>query len=267
MVTCSTPGTTISCSNGALAGVFLYTGTGTELNVADGETAKVQIITNAYVCDDAGFVPTEYCMDWGDGTQTTSTFPNGYATPKNVELSHVYRFAGGSHSETSMYIPVVTIFTACGGVRATTGSGQGVSLMIYCHMPGVTIIPAPNMSSYRLYSDFSYGSCAGISPTPDEKCVEGSTRNECVAYADGDFYQKCLSGVWRRDTSAPCGNDGGYVPPSVPPYVPPYVPPVDTGDGGGTDILAQITDFYENNKTVSILGIALLGGVILLGGN
>ena len=264
MVSCYTPGTQTPCSNGALAGVFLYTGTGSELNVADGDTVKLQIITNAYVCDDAGFVPTEYCFDWGDGTKSTGTFKSGYGEPKNEELTHVYRYNPDAHYSSTSYVPTVTIKTACGGVRTTTGRDQGVSLIIYCHQPGTTTIPVPTMSSYKRHPDFGFSSCAGIFP---DGCTDGEVKQIC----SNNYYQKCVEGFWERDLSAPCGNDGGYVPPADTGgggYVPPYTGGGGTGgdDGDGSDIMSSIMDFYEGNKLLAIGGVALLGGLVWFGG-
>ena len=324
MVSCRSTVTQIACAGGALAGVFLYTGTGSELNVADGEQCKVQIITNAYTCDDTGYVPTEYCLDWGDGTQTTGAFPTGMAVPRNVELPHVYRYTPTGHSTSNAMIPSVTIFTACGGTRTSNTTDNGRSLTIYVQQPGTFPMPSPTMANYKRHVDFSTASCAGIFPDCSgnelsetcrngykQKCIEGfwaldysrpceqgggGTTDSCTGETkcvNGILYKYCTQngqtgwigtgstcgggttvtqegatrcvgnngqrftgGVWVNDSTISCGGTGnGDI----------TNPPVDDGSGGD-DIMATIMDFYNNNKLVSILGIALLGGVVLFGG-
>lgn len=288
MVSCSLTGIQSPCpGSGALAGVFLYP---TEINVADGAQVKLQIMTRAYECDDTGFVPTDYCIDWGDGFRDTGTFPSGYASPKNVELTHVYRYRSSQYDSTS-FNPAVTIGTACGGIRTVNTGEAGNSCKIYVWQPGTTSIPAPNMSTYRLHPDFNFASCAGIfpdcsgtetNPSTCQKCVGGFWARDLDNHAcdstggmvcngnlkcvNGMYYDQCTKdGITGMvGTGQSCAGGEPYVPP---PYVPPgYETPVDTGGGDGTDILASIMDFYENNKLVSIGAIALLGGIVLFGG-
>lgn len=290
MVNCISTATNQPCpSSGAMAGLFLYP---TEVNVADGATMRLQIMTNAYECDDTGYVPTEYCVDWEDGTKTSGTFPSGYNVPKNVELSHVYHFADRGY-DSNAYNPSVTIATACGGVRTVNTDDAGRSCMVYVWAPGTNPIPPPNMSTgYKLHPDFNFASCAGIFPDCSGSEVDLSTCQKCV----GGFWArdlsntscdstgatvcngklKCVNGIQYEEctkdgitsyvgTGYPCDNTGGagYVPPSTPGL------PVGTditGEGGGTDIVGSIMNFYDNNKMVSLLGIALLGGFVLFGG-
>jgi len=320
MVSCKSTATTIPCAGGALAGVYLYTGTGVELNIPDGGIAKIQIMTESYTCDDTGYVPVEYCLDWGDGTSTSGTFPTGMAVARNVELSHQYFYSGTGGSYTC--IPSATILTACGGTRTVNTTDVRRSLLIFVQKPGVPA-PSPNMSSYKLHSAFSTATCAGIHT---DYCTNGETSETCV----NGYKQKCDSGSWIRDLSRPCddgsesdgiltctgetkcmqnGMEYGYCTQngqtgwvgtgrSCTPTTPTdgstrcigtsgqrlvngsWVndstiscsgtgntditnPPVE----GGDDILASIMEFYENNKMVSILGIALLGGVMIFGGS
>lgn len=260
MVNCLQTATTTPCpGGGALPGVFLYP---TEMNVADGEQMKLQIITNSYKCDDAGYIATEYCIDWGDGSHTSGTFSGSYAVPGNVEVPHVYRFPAGWEYDSKSYRPSVTISNVCGGVRTVNTQDVGASNRVYVWKPGTLAIPPPNMSGYKLAPTFNENSCAGIFPD----CTNGETDSACQ---DG-FTRKCVEGFWARDLNHSCtggsddnvgyvspggGNTGGY--PNVGGGTP---------SGGGTDIFGGIMDFYENNKMISIAGIALLGGVILFGG-
>lgn len=120
-------------------------------------------------------------------------------------------------------------------------------------------IPCPSSSTSHIITVRAVGgnSASVTLPAGDEgACVDGTP------VFTGR--RMCASGTWQNEYTTNCGTNykdsgescvdtgDGYVPPS--------------GDEG-TDILAQITDFYENNKTVSILGIALLGGIVLFGGN
>jgi hypothetical protein len=321
MVSCRSTATQIACAgSGALAGLYLYTGTGSEMFVADGETAKIQIMTESYTCDDTGFVPVEYCLDWGDGYKTSGTFPIGMAVARNVEVSHQY-FYSGSHGSLTC-IPSATILTACGGTRTVNTTDAGRSLSIYVQKPGVPA-PAPNMSNYKLNQAFSTATCAGIHT---DYCNDGETSETCV----NGYKQKCDSGMWIRDLSRQCedGSGGGgalsctgetkcmqngmeygwctangqtgwtgtgksCTPTSVQEgstrcvgangqkYVngswvnDSTISCQGTGSGditnppaeGGDDILASIMDFYNNNKLISIAGIALLGGLVMFGGS
>lgn len=274
MVSCLQNATVTYCQGGgALPGVFLYP---TGLNVADGQQMKLQIITNSYACDDTGYIATEYCIDWGDGTHTSGTFSGAYAVPGNVELQHVYYFPAGYDYYSMSYEPSVTISNACGGIRTVNTDDAGRACRVYVWRPGTNPIPVPNMSNgYKLYSTFNEASCAGIFPD----CTTGETDSACV---DG-FTRKCIDGFWARDLNSPCtggssgvgyvppsgGNDGGYIPPSdsgSAGYG--YVPtPTNGGTAGGTDIFGDIMNFYENNKMISIAGIALIGGFVLFGGD
>lgn len=324
MVSCRSTATQIACSGGgSLAGVFLYTGTGSELNVADGEIAKVQIITNSYTCDDVGFVPTEYCINWGDGTSDNGVFPSGMGVPRNVELSHQYYYSSSSDYSTSTCIPSATILTACGGMRTANTTDAGRSLTIYVHKPGAFPIPAPTMANYKRHADFSISSCAGIFPDCSGNELSEACRN--------GYKQKCIEGFWALDYTRPCDETGGttrtctgqtkcvngilyeyctvngqtgYVGSTTPCdtegeiVVTPQEGATKCVGGNGQrytngqwvndstiqcngtgdtditnpitteedDIFKAITNFYEQNKLVSIVGIALLGGFMIFGG-
>ena len=266
MVSCLQNATVTYCQGGgALPGVFLYP---TELNVADGQQMRLQIITNSYKCDDSGYIATEYCINWGDGTHTSGTFSGAYAVPGNVELQHVYYFPAGYDYDSMSYEPSVTISNACGGTRTVNTDDAGRACHIYVWRPGTNPIPVPNMSNgYRLAPTFNEASCAGIFPD----CTTGETDSACQ---DG-FTRKCVGGTWTRDLNSSCtgGSDGnvGYTPPGGNytggyPYTGSGGTPSGGDTGGGTDIFGDVMNFYENNKILSIAGIALLGGFLVFGG-
>jgi hypothetical protein len=81
--------------------------------------------------------------------------------------------------------------------------------------------------------------------------VEGSTK--CVG-ANGQRY---TGGMWVNDSTVYCGGSGdGDV----------IINPPGT-DGSGSDIMLTLTNFYENNKVVTIGGLVIIGAVLLLGGS
>lgn len=310
MVECYPEGTQTPCANGALAGVFLYP---TEVNCEDGEQIKLQIITNAFTCDDMDYVPTEYCLDWGDGTYSSGVFPTGYAVVRNVELSHVYRYGNVAKYQSSTYSPVVTIKTACGGIRSV-----GNAAHIYCFRSGVAV-PVPNMRTYKLHPDFNNASCIGNLPdctngqsrcnngrnetcvsgtwqlntnnpqcgstarvcdNTNTKCVNGRKLSWCILDGVGGYTDNglgsCTTGDDDYDTcTRPCSKDycdgsgvfykcyGGCAVVSGTTCV-----PDDNEDdtSKSDDILTSIKNFYNNNKTLTILGLACLGGFMVFGG-
>ena len=237
MVECLLTATEQRCPiSGAMTGVYIYP---TEMNVRDGEPITLQIITNMYVCDDAGYVPTEYCIDWEDGTHAHGTFSGFYGVAANVSVNHTYRFPLDWDYDSKSYNPSVTIATACGGLRTVNTDDAGRACRVYvwkAGTPDYIALPIPNMGTVKWQNPTP--SCAGI--YPEEPPVEPP-----------------------------------YVPPYVePPYVPPYnveppyTPPSGNGGdtGGGTDIIGTVTDFYENNKMLTIGAVVVVGALLFFRG-
>jgi hypothetical protein len=240
MVECLLTATEQRCpGSGAMTGVYIYP---TEMNVRDGDSITLQIITNMYVCDDTGYVPTEYCIDWEDGTHTHGTFSGVYSVPANVPVNHTYRFPPDWDYDSKSYNPSVTISTACGGLRTVNTDDAGRACRVYvwkAGTPDYIALPVPNMGTVKWQE--SVPSCGGI--YPEEPPADGGTG----------------------------GDDGGYVPPGDAGgsgYVPPSDNGSDTGGdtGRGTDIIGTVTNFYENNKMLTIGAIVVVGAFLLFRG-
>ena len=266
------------------------------------------------------YVPSEYCLDWGDGTHTSGLFPTGYAVVRNIELPHVYHYTNSDQYQSSTYSPVITIKTVCGGVRSV-----GETSHIYCFRSDVSYPAINTMATYKMHPDFYEASCAGIF----KECDDGQVR------CDGTRNELCMDGSWQLNTNNPtggaCGGNvggtgvvcqdsntrcvngvklswcsvngvGGYTDnglgscsgadpfnPCTNPCAADYcdatgreikcmggcssysgrtcnpTQPILPSDEEDASILQPLIDFYTNNKTMAIIGIALLGGFMLFG--
>ena len=265
-------GLNAGCSGGKpVAGALLFP---TLVIVKDNELVKLQVITNAFACDDSEQVPIEYCLDWGDGsTPTSGFFIKGNAA--NVEFSHTYRYAMDDHYQSTQYHPKVTIKTGCGGIR-TVGNDNSCVVRVYRSDVDITSVDSEyanfSMSNYHLYPDFNSNNCGSGQSVPS--CY--GTESKC----EGGVTLVCNDGNW-MPTQGRCTDPNGVYQEMDPSYWTSiiYSPPtnnetqsvIDTSNETSTDVIGdtigKITTVINENKLLAIGGLALFGGFMLFSGH